>query len=189
MTTLDNGIVIDESLNAVNYTALADVPAVFGYDGTKTGATIHHWGEDGQNIHDVARYLASANARTNSAHFVVQEDYVYCIVNSFDSSWHSGHPLGNAKTIGIECRPEMTVGDLETLGSLLRFLERHYGSLEIYVHKNWQNTACPGRYEAQIENLIAEINGVEIWHATGQPAPVPPAELAAQPVHECCCHD
>lgn len=189
MTTLDNGIVIDESLTAVNFTKQADCPAVWGFDGTKVGATVHHWGSDGQDIHTVARYLASRNDRNNSAAFVVQEDYVYCLVFPDDSSWHAGHPEGNARTIGIECRPEMTKGDLETLGSLLRYLETVYGSLLIYIHKNWQNTACPGRYEAEIDNLIAEINGVEVWHNTGAPAPVPPAELEAQPVHDCCCHD
>lgn len=182
MTTLDNGIVIDESLNAVNYTPLANVPAVFGYDGAKTGVTVHHWGNDGQNIHTVARYLASANDRSNSAHFVIQEDYVYCIVNSFDSSWHSGHPLGNAKTIGIECRPEMTEGDLATLASLIRFLEGHYGSLEVYIHKNWQNTACPGRYESRIDDVIARVNNVVA-------APTPVVITPDAPVHDCCCHD
>jgi len=190
MTTLDNGIVIDESLTAVNVTKQADVPYVWPpYDGTKTGATIHHWGEDGQDIHAVARYLASANVRQSSAAFVVQEDYVYCLAMPDDSSWHAGHPIGNAHTIGIECRPEMTPGDLETLGSLLRYLETIYGSLEIYIHQNWINTACPGRYAGEIENLISEINGVEIWHAGGNAAPVPPEVIEAMPEHHCCCHD
>lgn len=181
MTTLDNGLVIDESLNALNYTSWANTMSVFGFSGDKTGATIHHWGADGQDIHTVARYLASRNDRNNSAHFVLQEDYVYCIVNSFDSAWHSGHPKGNATTIGIECRPEMTEGDLDTLASLVRFLETVYGSLEIYLHKNWVNTDCPGRYESRIEEVIAEINGAVI-------APAPVDIPVDAPHHECCCH-
>lgn len=191
MTTLDNGIVIEEHINAVNFTRQEDVPKVwYGYTGEKTGCTVHHWGSMGQLFDDVVNYLASANARGVSAQFVLQEDRVACIVNSWDSAWHAGHPEGNAKTIGIECRPEMTPGDLETLGSLIRYLEKEYGNLAIYIHKNWQNTACPGKYEAEIDNLIAEINGVEVWHKV-ENAPVPPAPevIAAQPEHHCCCHD
>lgn len=189
MTVLDNGIVIDESLNAVNQTRQDLAFATWGFDGRKHGCTVHHWGADGQDIHTVARYLASNNDRGNSATFVLQEDYVYCLVNSWDSSWHSGHPQGNAQTIGIECRPEMTKGDLETLASLIRFLESQFGELVIYLHKNWVNTACPGRYEDELENIVKEINGVEVWHVLGLPAPVPVEELEAQEPHHCCCHD
>lgn len=184
MTTLDNGIVIDESLTAVNYTPQADVPLVWpGYTGEKDAATIHHWGADGQNIHNVARYLASKNDRGNSAAFVLQADYVYCLVMPNDSSWHAGHPEGNARTIGIECRPEMTEGDLDTLASLLRYLETIYGSLEIYIHSNWANTACPGRYAGRIDEVIAEVNNVEMAPA----APV--QDVASGPAVDCCCHD
>jgi len=182
MTTLDNGIVIDESINAHNFTPDASVPAVFGYPSIKTGATIHHWGNDGQRFDDVVGYLASNNARQSSAHFIVQEDRVTCIVSPDDASWHAGHPLGSAQTIGIECRPEMTEGDLDTLASLLRYLETIYGSLTIYKHNEWTNTACPGRYADRIEEIVAEINNVEV-------APAPPVEIPSDaPAHTCCCH-
>lgn len=181
MTTLDNGIVIDESITAANYTPDASVPAVFGYQSVKHGATIHHWGDDGQSFDGVVNYLASKNGRNNSAHFVVQEDRVTCIVSPDDASWHSGHPLGNAQTIGIECRPEMTEGDLDTLASLLRYLETIYGSLTIYKHQDWMNTACPGRYASRIDEIVAEINNVQV-----APSPVVNVPAAA---HECCCHD
>jgi N-acetylmuramoyl-L-alanine amidase len=190
MTTLDNGIVIDESLSAVNFTRQADVPLVWpGWTGEKNACTVHHWGAFGQNIHTVAKYLASKNDRNNSATFVLQEDYVYCLVFPDDSSWHAGNAEGNARTIGIECRPEMTPGDLETLASLIRYLETIYGDLTIYIHSDWMNTACPGTYAGEIENLVAEINGAEVWHVKGLEPPVPPKELEAQPKHHCCCHD
>lgn len=181
MTTLDNGITIDETITAANYTPDADVPAVFGYQSVKHGATIHHWGNDGQDFDDVVSYLASKNGRNNSAHFVVQEDRVTCIVSPDDAAWHSAHPLGNAQTIGIECRPEMTDGDLRTLGSLLRYLETIYGSLTIYKHSDWTNTACPGRYASRIEEVVADINNVKV-------APIPAASVPAT-AHSCCCHD
>lgn len=182
MTTLDNGIVIDESITAHNYTRDADVPAVFGYASIKHGATVHHWGNDGQAFDAVVGYLASNNARRSSAHFVLQEDRVTCLVNPDDASWHAGHPLGSAQTIGIECRPEMTEGDLDTLASLLRYLETIYGSLVIYKHSDWVATACPGRYGSRIDSIVAEINGV-------QAAPAPVEIPAGAPAHDCCCHD
>ncbi len=181
MPTLDNGVVIDESITARNSTAAGDVPGVFGYPRTITGVTVHHWGNDGQSFDGVQNYLASSNDRQNSAHFVLQEDRVSCIVNTDDAAWHSGHPLGNAQTIGIECRPEMTPGDLATLASLIRWLETVYGSLTVYKHSDWQNTACPGRYAGQIDALVDAINNVTV-------APAPVEIPAGTPVHVCCCH-
>lgn len=183
MTTLDNGIVIDESISARNFTRDADVPEVFGYPSIKPGGTVHHWGDDGQDFDAVVAYLASANIRQSSAHFVLQEDRVACIVNPDDAAWHAGHPLGNAQTIGIECRPEMTAGDIATLESLLRYLETIYGSLTIYKHSDWINTACPGRYADRIEDIVAGVNNVEI-------APAPPVTIPDDGLeHRCCCHD
>lgn len=184
MPTLDNGVVIGEAFTAHNSTPAASVPAVFK-NGPRvvTGVTVHHWGSDGQRFNDVLNYLASNNDRQNSAHFVLQEDRVECIVNTYDAAWHSGHPLGNTITIGIECRPEMTPGDLATLASLIRWLEGVYGDLVVYKHSDWQNTACPGRYAGRIDAIVADINNVN-----AAPAPVVPAVPGA-PAHDCCCHD
>lgn len=184
MTVLDNGIVIEEHITAHNFTPDAQVPQVFpGYAPVKHGATVHHWGAMGQLFDDVVAYLASANVRQSSAQFVLQEDRVACIVSPDDVAWHSGHPQGNVQTIGIECRPEMTEGDLDTLASLCRHLERIYGPLVIYIHSQWVATACPGRYASRIEEVIAEINGVDV-------APAPQVPITpTTPVHDCCCHD
>jgi len=183
MPTLDNGIVIDEATTAHNLTAAADVPEVFrAGPRTITGVTIHHWGGDGQKFDTVKNYLASNNDRRNSAHFVLQADRVACIVSPLDAAWHSGNAVGNTQTIGIECRPEMTAGDLETLASLIRWLESVYGELLVYRHMDWQNTACPGRYAGKVDAIVAAINNVS---AAPAPAPAP----AGAPVHRCCCHD
>ena len=182
MTTLDNGIVIDESINAHNFTRAADCPAVFGYPRIVTGVTVHHWGNDGQSFDGVVNYLASNNARQSSAHFVLQEDRVTCIVTPDDAAWHAGNAQGTAQTIGIECRPEMTQGDLDTLASLIRFLESVYGELLVYKHSDWTNTACPGRYAAQIDNIVAKVNNVSV-------APAPVEIPGNAPEHKCCCHN
>ena len=104
------------------------------------------------------RYLGSKNDRQNSAHFVLQSDYVACIVNTDDAAWHAGNAEGNATTIGIECRPEMSQGDLDTLISLIRFLEDVYGPLAVYKHSDWMPTACPGRYAGQIDEIVRKVN-------------------------------
>lgn len=184
MAVLDNGIVIEEHITAHNFTRDADVAQVFpGYAPIKHGCTVHHWGALGQLFDDVVAYLASDNARGTSAQFILQEDRVACIVSPDDVAWHSGHPQGNVQTIGIECRPEMTEGDLDTLASLLRYLEGIYGSLVVYIHSQWIATACPGRYAGRIEEIIAEVNNVDL-------VPAPPVEITpTTPVHSCCCHD
>lgn len=182
MTTLDNGIVIEEAITAHNLTPDALVPGVFGYPSKKTGVTVHHWGNPGQKFDDVVRYLASNNARSSSAHFVLQEDRVACIVSPDDAAWHAGSAEGNATTIGIECRPEMTPGDLETLVSLIRHLESVYGSLLVYKHSDWSNTACPGKYGGAIQDIVNAVNNVRV----GTTPPVPPS-LGDR--HKCCCHD
>ena len=183
MTTLDNGVVIDESITALNVTRAADVPAVFKAGPRELlGGTVHHWGNDGQDFDAVTRYLASKNARKSSAHFVVQDGRVTCLVSPADAAWHAGHAYGTAKTIGIECRPEMTAGDLSTLESLIRFLEKTYGSLLVYKHSDWKATLCPGRYAGQINRIVANVNNVEV--AT------PPVEIPADAAkHSCCCND
>lgn len=181
MTTLDNGIVIDESINAHNYTLAADCPVVFGHSREILGVSVHHWGSDGQDFDAVTGYLAGDNARQNSAHFVLQEDRVACIVSPEDAAWGNGHAWANAKTIVIECRPEMTPGDLATLASLIRFLESVYGSLLVYKHNDFSNTACPGRYAPMIDSIVAAVNGAVTAPVV---APVP----ASAPHKECCCH-
>jgi len=183
MTTLDNGVVIGESFNAVNFTLARDCPAVFGFARVVVGVTVHHWGGDGQSFDDVLNFLKGNNSRQNSAHIVLQEDRVECIVNTDDAAWHSGNAEGNAITIGIECRPEMTEGDLKTLESLIRYLESVYGELLVYKHSDWMNTACPGRYAGKIEEIVNGINNVNVVTTP----PVPVEVIKEQPEHHCCC--
>lgn len=183
MPTLDNGVVIDETVTAHNFTPARSVLAAFKLPRAINGVTVHHWGNDGQSFDGVLNYLASNNARTSSAHFILQEDRVACIVSPADAAWHAGHAAGNATTIGIECRPEMTAGDLATLASLIRWLEGVYGPLTVYKHSDWAATACPGRYAGQIDAIVAAVN-----HATA-PAGPPVVIPAGTPARACCCHD
>lgn len=159
MTTLDNGIVVDEQYTAEFLTRGSDCLEVFGVPRQKTNTFIHHWGVDGQTHDAVTNFLRTRNSRQVSAHFVVSEGRVTCLVSPNDAAWHTGNGVWNARSIGIECRPEMSPGDIEALCALLRFIEDNHGEQSIYIHKNVVNTDCPGRWEGAIDTIISKING------------------------------
>ncbi|WP_162229809.1 peptidoglycan DD-metalloendopeptidase family protein [Kocuria marina] len=140
--------------------------AAYGHGSRITGVTIHHWGVDGQHFDDVVRFLcdttsASRRANPTSAHYVVQDGRVAQLADDTVATYHSGSAQGNGTTIGIECRPEMTQGDLDTLAQLIADLERKHGPLLLYVHQDWFATACPGRYKAKIPWLVDRVNAIK----------------------------
>lgn len=146
---------INETLTAKGYTRAADVPAVFGRRRTIDGIVIHHWGVTGQSHDGVVNFFVNGPG-TTSAHFVVSEGRIHCLVSPVDAAWHSGNAIGNATTIGIECRPEATAGDYLTVAELVRYLRAQYGPLPLTPHRNWQATACPGVWDlSRIEALAA----------------------------------
>ena len=122
---------------------------------------LHHWGKDGQKFDDVCRYLCRTNvpiAKRTSAHYVVEAGRVACLVAPSNRAWHA--MSGNARGIGIECRPEMTAGDLETVAELIANLRKTYGNLPIYPHKKFVATACPGRYESKLAWLDSRAEAI-----------------------------
>ncbi|MBF0809126.1 N-acetylmuramoyl-L-alanine amidase [Rothia nasimurium] len=158
MTTLKTGTVIDETTwNSPNYTPAAQVPAVFGRPRTTSRITIHHWGSDGQSFNGVADYLCRKGG-TSSAHFVVEAGRVACLVSTVDAAWHSGSAEGNATSIGIECRPEMSEGDINEVVALIEWLEDMYGPQEVWLHREWSATACPGRYANMRDEIVNRVN-------------------------------
>lgn len=128
--------------NAVSYTAGRQ-----GYSVDKI--IIHHWGVDGQTFEGVVSWFQNPSCST-SAHAVLEAGRVACIVNYYDTAYHAGDWGANLTSIGIECRPEMSAGDLETLCEYIADLWMIYGVLPIYGHKDFSSTACPGRYYAKI---------------------------------------
>lgn len=113
---------------------------------------IHHWGNEGQQFQNVVNWLCRSNGNS-SAHYVVEDGKVACIVDCKDGAWHCGNFTENMKSIGIECRPEMTDGDLETVAELIAEIYKEYGILELYGHCEFQATACPGKYFAKLQYL------------------------------------
>lgn len=152
MITLDNGVIIDESLTAKGYTPAALVPTVFLEPRTEESDTIHHWGALGQTHDGVVDFFVNGPGQT-SAHFVVSDGRVTCLVSPADAAWHTGTAHGNATSIGIECRPEATDGDYATVASLLRWL-RGGKDRPLYPHNHWFNTACPGVWDLDRLNTL-----------------------------------
>lgn len=177
MTTLRTGTVVEEQRwNSPNYTPAAQVPAVFGRARTTGRITIHHWGSDGQNFNGVADYLCRPGGNS-SAHFVVEAGRVACLVSPANAAWHSGSAEGNATSIGIECRPEMSEGDLNEVVALIEWLEDTYGPQEIWLHKEWSATACPGRYANTRDEIVRRVNALQ--STSGQAAAPAPDVVAA----------
>lgn len=132
--------------------------------------TIHHWGSRGQRFDNVVSWLCDKRAGT-SAHYVVQDGKVACIVDPDRRAWHAGSSRGNHESIGIECRPEATEGDYATVAALVADLRAEYGNLPLVPHRSWTSTACPGVWDlGKIDRLA---------RGGGTPAKVPAGGTSA----------
>lgn len=176
---MDLNFTIDESLTSINFTPAAQVPAVYGQPRVILGITLHHWGTFGQVFDEVTGFLCM-NTKPTSAHFVAMAGRVSCIVSPVDAAWHAGNPTGNATTIGIECRPERSAEDFETVAQLVAWLRQTYGAdLPLYRHSDWYNTACCGIWDtAEVDRRAREIATGGTVPAPAGAAPLPPAPAA-----------
>jgi len=142
--------------------------------GDPIGIVIHHWGVDGQSHDGVVRYLSQPRgAASTSAHYVASAGRVTQLVHDFDRAWHcTGN---NMRSIGIECRPEASNEDYETVAQLVAAIRAEWGGLTLSGHSDWFATACPGRYTNSLDwisNRANEINaGIDVSPAW----PTPPA--------------
>lgn len=110
---------------------------------------LHHWGAEGQTFEGVCAWFENPSCQT-SAHYVVEGGRVACLVNLDDTAYHAGDWGANLTSIGIECRPEMSDADIETVCELVAYLYKVYGELPIYGHKDFSPTACPGKYYSKL---------------------------------------
>lgn len=110
-----------------------------------TGITIHWWDNPAKapSFDGVVSWLCNPAAEV-SAHFVVQDSRVSCLVHPRDKAWHARS--GNTGTIGIECNPRASQADRDTLVGLIVALWLNYGKVPLYKHNHWVQTDCPGVY-------------------------------------------
>jgi hypothetical protein len=167
---------LDESHTSRNFTPAAQVPAVFGYPRTVDYITIHHWGANGQQFGIVRDYLCT-NTTPTSAHFVAMDGQVACIVSPLDAAWHAGNARGNAQSIGIECHPEATDGDYQTIGELVAWLRTQYGDVPLVPHNYWTSTACPGDYDLNRIDAIARGTSGAVTTAASTITPITEADM------------
>ena len=132
------------------------------YNGIATieGIVIHHWGIEGQRFKSVMNTLIYGKV---SANYILEAGKVACLVAPGLRAWHvanndyqkvmKGIYDVNARTIGIECRPECTPGDVETLCQLIAELWCDYGVIPLYVHSDFMNTYCAGKYTAKLDYI------------------------------------
>lgn len=145
---------------AFTYITKYDSPN-FGYGrGTKgqnkpDKIIIHHWGAEGQKFQNVVNWLCNKEAGV-SAHFVVESGRAACIVDWNDAAWHAGNQKVNMSSIGIECRPECTSGDIDTLAQVIAMIWKGYGKkFPLYGHKDIVATACPGKYYTKLKSIYS----------------------------------
>lgn len=160
MTVLAHGLAIDEtSYNSPNYSA--------GRPSGLIGVTIHWWGlpEWKQSFHQVAAYLCQPRgAASTSAHYVVDDTRVACLVSPGNRAWHA--LAGNEQTVGLELDPNGGAGTLENAAQIIAMLEEYYGvALTIYPHHFWTATQCPGHYADRLEWLAERVNQIRAGQA------------------------
>ncbi|WP_165215255.1 peptidoglycan recognition family protein [Schaalia sp. ZJ1691] len=146
----------------------------YGRPGRILYIVLHHWGIDGQLHQNVVNLLCS-RAYQLSAHYVASAGRVTQLVPDLVMAQHAG-PTGNSYGIGIECRPEMSSGDFETVARLIAEIRREHGHLPIIGHRDVMPTACPGRWYSQLARLSARADDYQYGRATYQkPAAALPA--------------
>lgn len=146
--------------------------------GAPTTIVIHHWGADGQTHDGVVNWLCNRRAQA-SAHYVASAGRVTQLVHDYDRAWHAG-PGGNPRGIGIECRPECSDADFETVARLIAAIRAQHGNLPLRGHKDYMSTACPGRWYARLAELDARARAIA-GQPTTAPAPAAPAPAPAVP--------
>lgn len=115
---------------------------------------IHWWGlpEWNQSHDQVVNFLCDGNRpNPTSAHYVVSDGRVTQIVSDANRAWHCAG--NNMRTIGIECHPAATEGDLRTVARLIAAIRSEWGPLPLSRHCDHFATACPGNYKDKLETL------------------------------------
>lgn len=140
------------------------------------GITIHWWGNPvGQKIEGIVSWLCDKRAGT-SAHYVVSDGIVYCIVAPGKRAWHAGNSKANHTQIGIELDPNASkrAGTMRTAAALIKDLRGTYGNLPLSPHKRWTSTECPGNYDLAALDRLARGASAPSGGAS-KPAPSKPA--------------
>lgn len=133
---------------------------------------IHHWGADGYSFQGIINGMMNPNGV--SAHFIVEGGKVACMVDWNNAAWHAGSKYWNTHSIGIECRPEMSEADMQTVAEVIAMLWKEYGKLPLIGHKDVAPTACPGRWYGQLDTLTKMAEAIYNGSKPVKPVPQKP---------------
>lgn len=163
---------------STHFTPAKDVKSVFGYDRKVDGIVIHHWGVLNQKFDNIITFFLHPDTKT-SAHYVVQDGKVACIVDPDDAAWHAGNAQANATKIGIELRPEATDGDYATAAELIKNIRATYGDLPLYPHSKFRTTTCPGKWDLGRLDRLARASSTKTT-PTSAPASTTPTTTKSE---------
>ena len=142
------------------------------------GITCHWWGTPtGQNTEGIVSWLCDKRAGT-SAHYVVSENTVWCIVDPDRRAWHAGNSRANHDQIGIELDPNMSrrAATEKTAAALIADLRAVYGNLPLSPHRRWTSTQCPGNWDlGRLDRLARGVKPGVSGGGTSAPKPSKPA--------------
>lgn len=144
------------------------------------GVLIHHWGdpETGPTFDGIVAHLTNPASQV-SAHFVAQEGRAAQLADLNDTCWHAGP--ANSFTIGVECHPRRSDGDVIEVARLIGWIWQQLGrKTPIGTHNYYMPTACPGAWEQLVddktlENLatqayegkeIEDMQPIEVWNVS-----------------------
>lgn len=152
------------------YNAPAFMAGRSGHD--VTGIVVHHYGVMGSTYAGTIRTLTKPTAAA-SAHFVIDAGKAAQLVALSDTAYHADNWPVNLCTIGIECPPEATEAQVNTLVQLIAGLYRAYGRvLPLSGHCDYAKTACPGRYYPMLQDIQARATA--LWSSADAPDPQQP---------------
>ena len=147
------------------------------------GITCHWWGTPtGQNPEGIVSWLCDKRAGT-SAHYVVSENTVWCIVDPDRRAWHAGNSKANHDQIGIELDPNMSrrAATEKTAAALIADLRAVYGNLPLSPHRRWTSTECPGNWDlGRLDRLARGVKPGVSGGGTSAPKPSKPASKPAK---------
>ena len=147
------------------------------------GITCHWWGTPtGQNPEGIVSWLCDKRAGT-SAHYVVSENTVWCIVDPDRRAWHAGNSKANHDQIGIELDPNMSrrAATEKTAAALIADLRSVYGNLPLSPHRRWTSTECPGNWDlGRLDRLARGVKPGVSGGGTSAPKPSKPASKPAK---------
>ena len=151
---------ISEASVSYNFITQYDSPNHGGF-GTQIAlparrAVLHWWGSpSGQNPQGIIDWLCNPASQV-SAHAVVWQGNVACLVNYDEPSWANGNATANTTAITLECDPNDIDGTIPTIVDYLADLVRQRNLVEDFEltgHRDWYNTACPGDYYSRLAEI------------------------------------